>query len=1201
MADDIVRRLTISGSAPGVDQATGSVKALADATITLASVTDISAKKALSAEAAWNKLNASLDPAVRNQALIAKATKTANDALAQGIITQDQHGKAISAINQKYVNQIGVAAAVGKATQALSLQMASFAGGLGLTGQILSAFGPWGFAAAVGLGAVQAGLNYVSDASHNLADKAKDIKEFSEATGLTTTQFQALRSEAGKFGIDSETLAGGLSKFTVGFNELRLGSGQLLTDINKINPALADQMKLTTDSATAFSLFGRAVAQTNDIFQRNALLKAGLGKGASQYGEFFASSPDIDALTKAFADAGKGIDKDLIDKLKQLQIDIKKTKGAADTTFAIMFGTSTLEAELQFQKGILEIAKGIKAFELSDDLKKFMEWITNPAVLLALGAIALAGAVASGGTLLAVGGAALAGAGAYGAVKSVGAAANTVPDPTGRTKSDFGSTFGANFSPTKTGVDGKTLEATAAEAKNLIAVLGAAASPAEKLDAAIKQLGITAKETGVSEDVLARGVAGLKLDNAIALQAAHNSAMGAAATTTDLLAAKTLELARANQQGAGLSKAQIDNAKRLTVEQSLGTYGINSQIDAERVRLATMGMGTQAATSYAVSQAIINKATQDGKQLTEAEIVAIKAKADAYAKVKTKADEFERIQAILNDSANAFTNDFVSGLVAGKSAMSALGDAATNLSKQLTTGAIKSLLSGNLLEAGIQAVGAIVTGLFGNNQKKREEEAKAQQAALERAVDYANRLQLAGVDTSTQSGALLAFDIQANKERAEEQKNGNRAIAGLELALSAERQAIVDDYAQKALDAEKSKQEELVQIAKAAASRSMSYQDRTFAALNDTTTLEGQLAEQERKFGQERLDEADNGGQAMNDLIAAQEAEKFALIKKSYDDINKYLKGVFKTITDYLTSLKLGANSTLDPTQKLAVAQTSFNQQLALAQSGNRDALDGITGIAQTLLEQAKTYFASSTDYAVIYDRVTAQLDSIKNVTPLTVATADANQNVVDAITAKGNQTVATITTTSAGETNVLTAISSLSANFAANLNILGTLESNIGNTHTNQFASMIYLLGAIATKPAPEQQSFWGWLGFQDGGQIPGYAEGGVVGNGTFGIDSVRARYAGGGDIALAGGEFVTRASSVNAETNGALNYINKTGRVPGNDNSEVVRVLADGFNGQTAILAERLSAIEGRIKRLDDTTRQTVTPRRVTTAKAA
>jgi hypothetical protein len=48
---------------------------------------------------------------------------------------------------------------------------------------------------------------------------------------------------------------------------------------------------------------------------------------------------------------------------------------------------------------------------------------------------------------------------------------------------------------------------------------------------------------------------------------------------------------------------------------------------------------------------------------------------------------------------------------------------------------------------------------------------------------------------------------------------------------------------------------------------------------------------------------------------------------------------------------------------------------------------------------------------------------------------------------------------------------------------------------------------------------------GMAMGGVVPGYAGGGMVGNGVFNIDSVMARYAGGGAIGLAGGEYVMPA----------------------------------------------------------------------------
>jgi hypothetical protein len=108
-----------------------------------------------------------------------------------------------------------------------------------------------------------------------------------------------------------------------------------------------------------------------------------------------------------------------------------------------------------------------------------------------------------------------------------------------------------------------------------------------------------------------------------------------------------------------------------------------------------------------------------------------------------------------------------------------------------------------------------------------------------------------------------------------------------------------------------------------------------------------------------------------------------------------------------------------------------------------------------------------------------------------------------------------------------------------------------------------------------------------------PGMADGGYVGNGRYGVDSVLAKFAGGGNIALAGGEHVTRSNSVNAATRPALDYINRTGKTPGNDNLE--RILAQGFNGLEASLGEKLVILTDRVTRVENATRQVATQRRV------
>jgi hypothetical protein len=106
---------------------------------------------------------------------------------------------------------------------------------------------------------------------------------------------------------------------------------------------------------------------------------------------------------------------------------------------------------------------------------------------------------------------------------------------------------------------------------------------------------------------------------------------------------------------------------------------------------------------------------------------------------------------------------------------------------------------------------------------------------------------------------------------------------------------------------------------------------------------------------------------------------------------------------------------------------------------------------------------------------------------------------------------------------------------------------------------------------------------------QNGGYADGGVITNGLHGVDSVFAH--------VAGGEFMTKASSVNPSTLSALQYINSTGRVPkqSGGNDDVVRVLTQGFNGQTDAIVGEIRTLTARVQSLEDTTRKASSQRRV------
>ncbi|MEP0323018.1 EF-hand domain-containing protein [Bauldia litoralis] len=125
---------------------------------------------------------------------------------------------------------------------------------------------------------------------------------------------------------------------------------------------------------------------------------------------------------------------------------------------------------------------------------------------------------------------------------------------------------------------------------------------------------------------------------------------------------------------------------------------------------------------------------------------------------------------------------------------------------------------------------------------------------------------------------------------------------------------------------------------------------------------------------------------------------------------------------------------------------------------------------------------------------------------------------------------------------------------------------------------------------------------GFAAGGVIPGYADGGVIGNGVYNRDSVLARYADGGAVMLAGGEGVINANATRMIGPSAIDLINSTGRLPGGDNGRhftalaasiaanfrdlmrvemaATRAVIEGSREGSEMIAQRLDNVERRLR---------------------
>ena len=171
------------------------------------------------AQRRWTVALGATDPVIKAQIAmqdaLAKQQLIGNRAVELGIATQAAAAAQLDNVRLKHEAGIQVLrkqtgqltageramAAFGKATSGVQGQLIALSAGAGPAGVFLSALGPWGIAAAVGIGAGQQALTAMVGAAHDLAGKAEELRRFSEATGLTTDQVQALRLEASRFGL----------------------------------------------------------------------------------------------------------------------------------------------------------------------------------------------------------------------------------------------------------------------------------------------------------------------------------------------------------------------------------------------------------------------------------------------------------------------------------------------------------------------------------------------------------------------------------------------------------------------------------------------------------------------------------------------------------------------------------------------------------------------------------------------------------------------------------------------------------------------------------------------------------------------------------------------------------------------------------------------------------------------------------------
>lgn len=1127
MADvqQAIRRLSIQATTSGVTDATRQLNDLARAQGGVAVASASTEKATESLDKKFAAIEKRYISSVRAQADFEKTQRMVNAAVAQNPALQERANIILLAARERHDQLSKSQKAMATASSELNTQLQAAASSFGAAGSALAALGPAGIAAAAALGLVTVGFKQAADAALALADRAGKLKDFSETTGFTVVQLQALEKAGAQVGVSSESVTRGLERFSVAMDDVKKGTSPVFESILEINPALAQQMKQVTSLTEAWDVFSRAIKQS-DLEQANKLARSVFGR----------SGVEITRLARANTDAGGlgGLTSQLkeVDRITAEQAERWDTLGdkiaenmkAAKQNFAAVFTEPVLNALLTFSNGLLEVSRVAREFKMSEEMRLMFKLIS-----------------AAASTLPAVG----AGIGAV--TGWMGRSAGAAPAPSGLSFTDrWGDTStgpAVNIDTARLEHQKRSLAQLVAEQERWAAAMGAAVTPAQQLKLSLDKVRLAQLENKISAEQAAKATGVLNAQFSEQQFSAYIGGLGQAVTVEDQVRQKRDQLNAAMRQGAKYTQEQIAFQLQYTRESAIGITQIKAAADAERVRADTLLMGKESAIAYEIVQSKINEARAKGAPLTEREVASLTREAEAYARVKVETDRYAEAVAFAKDSAQQFTSTLVQGLMSGKSVMESLSSAAKQLASSLADSAIKSLFSGDFVGAAIKGVAAIGAAVLGNatEQDKSLEEARKRFAEMTDQVTAFNRAaagfdigpltseleDLRRVHDTLALAALEARDLAALNQIHETLNRGIRRVFGewmngipvlgdlsqkiqdlrneaqglkdvIPEAAAAIDQGLIARIRQVTEDAERGLQadinsamgldwlneagaaiakfndlagkvdssllntwfvvnaqkiidgsqltgeafqtlvdtlaqavpgiaeslhefsEAIQRTAADIAKAKQSFSDQLFVLQQDQNTLAGSLAVFDLQAQRQREEEIKAGGQALAELEALQAMQRYNIIKsyndkaiadqqraadaqkRALEEAQQAFNGFVRNINDFINHYLSSDQGGLSPADQLANAQSAFQTQLALAQGGDRNALNSITQYFQDLVTANRGYNASSSAGAAIEANALAALQALP-------AQISPEQFIVNAIEAQTTDLVSSL------------------------------------------------------------------------------------------------------------------------------------------------------------------------------------------------
>ncbi|WP_152045507.1 phage tail length tape measure family protein [Aureimonas psammosilenae] len=379
----------------------------------------------------------------------------------------------------------------------------------------------------------------------------------------------------------------------------------------------------------------------------------------------------------------------------------------------------------------------------------------------------------------------------------------------------------------------------------------------------------------------------------------------------------------------------------------------------------------------------------------------------------------------------------------------------------------------------------------------------------------------------------------------------------------------------------------------------------TGGAFNDLIAAFPELTGKVKEFVEVISDETVKSGLSsfLSDRLAdatSKRAEAESDLLSAYNESKDHLESYQKQIKDFLTGIRLSDDSPLSQKDQFLEAQTKFRDVQARAMSGDKDAQEELVSVSQSYLDEAKAYYASSESYFAAFNEVegslksadtkaTSQLDLLKDQVGSLIDISDNTKTIAEGITALKEAIAAQQKLQDQVDGGRSFGINKERNRLIdAGVKQLGlNFTGNYGLTNGND-EFLKWRLALPKEQLAAVDAVINQYIGInkQMGGLIPGFANGGIIGNGLWNKDSVLARYQNGGSVALAGGEMVISAPKVTPRTYPVLDAINRTGMVPANENSgSVTRAefaeLSQKIDRLTAVVAAGAQMTTDEIRR--------------------